>query len=82
MEGGTIWENDIPCTEENRRAYREMLFTTPGLKNFISGVILFDETMRQRNKEGVLFPEVLMRQGILPGVREGNDERAICSYIA
>jgi len=75
-------ENDVPCTEENRRAYREMLFTTPGLKNFISGVILFDETMRQRNKEGTLFPEVLMRQGILPGVKVDRGTTALANFGA
>jgi fructose-bisphosphate aldolase class I len=59
---------DIPATEENRRAYRELLFTTPGLGEFISGVILFDETMRQTS-DGVLMPEILSRQGILPGIK-------------
>src|SRR5688572_32932892 len=43
----------VECTEENRRAYRELLFTTPGLSDFVSGVILFDETLRQKTKDGV-----------------------------
>ena len=60
---------DIPSTEENRRAYREMLFMTPGLSEFISGVILFDETLRQRTGDGIPFPEFLARQGIIPGIK-------------
>ena len=60
---------DIPSTEENREAYREMLFTTPGLGEFISGVILFDETLRQRTKGGVPLPELLTDQGIIPGIK-------------
>jgi len=58
----------IPSTEENRRAYRELLFTTPGLGEFISGVILFDETIRQKTG-GVSMPEALARIGIIPGIK-------------
>ncbi len=60
---------EIPSTEENREAYREMLFTTHGLSDFISGVILFDETIRQATKGGIPFPELLTSQGILPGIK-------------
>ena len=60
---------DIPSTEESRRSYREMLFTTPGLGDFISGVILFDETIRQRGQDGVPLAEFLASQGILPGIK-------------
>ena len=56
-------------TEENRRAYRELLFTTLGASEFVSGVILFDETIRQKAKDGTPFPQVLARQGILPGIK-------------
>ncbi|HWA09697.1 MAG TPA: class I fructose-bisphosphate aldolase [Opitutaceae bacterium] len=59
----------IPSTEENRRAYRELLFTTPGLGETISGAILFDETLRQKTSRGVPMPEVLARQGIVPGIK-------------
>jgi fructose-bisphosphate aldolase, class I len=59
----------IESTVENRRAYREILFTTPGLESFISGVILHEETLGQRSKEGLLFPELLNEQGIIPGVK-------------
>jgi fructose-bisphosphate aldolase class I len=59
----------VESTEENRRAYREMLFTTPGLPEFVSGVILFDETLRQKTKDGVNFAEYLKKNGIIPGIK-------------
>ncbi|MBD2461824.1 fructose-bisphosphate aldolase class I [Oscillatoria sp. FACHB-1407] len=59
----------IPTTEEMRRAYREMLFTASGIGNFFSGVILFDETIRQSTKDGVPFTKVLMDAGIIPGIK-------------
>ena len=59
----------LVSTEENRHAYRELLFTTLGASEFISGVILFDETIRQKAKDGTPFPKVLARQGILPGIK-------------
>ncbi|MEO6750827.1 MAG: class I fructose-bisphosphate aldolase [Opitutus sp.] len=61
---------EITATEANRRAYRELLFTTPALGDFISGVILFDETLRQRTSDGgATLPEILVRQGIIPGIK-------------
>ncbi len=62
-------EYGIPSTEENRRAYRELLFTTPGLGKSVSGVILFDETLRQRTARGVPFPQYLSRHGMIPGIK-------------
>jgi fructose-bisphosphate aldolase class I len=59
----------IEATEENRRLYRQMLFTTPGMSQFISGVILFDETLRQRADDGRSFVEILARVGITPGIK-------------
>jgi fructose-bisphosphate aldolase class I len=59
---------DISSTEESRRAYREMLFTTPGIGKFISGVILHDETIHQQIGD-VSIPEALARQGIVPGIK-------------
>src|ERR687885_1744555 len=59
----------IESTEESRRAYREMLFTTPGIGEYLSGVILFDETIRQKTSDGKLLPEVLKDQGIIPGIK-------------
>ena len=59
----------IENTEENRRAYREMLLTTPKLGEHISGAILYDETLRQATKAGVPFTKVMMDAGILPGIK-------------
>jgi fructose-bisphosphate aldolase class I len=60
---------DIPSTEENRRAYRELLFTTPGLSAFISAAILFDETLHQKTSDGIPIPEYLAQLGIIPGIK-------------
>jgi fructose-bisphosphate aldolase class I len=59
----------VECTEENRRAYRELLFTTPGISEFVSGVILFDETIRQKTRDGVNFADYLKKNGVLPGIK-------------
>ena len=59
----------VVSTEESRRAYREMLFTTPGVEKFISGVIMYDETIRQKTRAGVPFPKYLEKLGIVPGIK-------------
>jgi fructose-bisphosphate aldolase, class I len=59
----------LESTEDNRRAYRDMLFTTPGAEEFISGVILFDETIRQKGHDGTPFPELLESKGVIPGIK-------------
>ena len=59
----------IEPSEENRRRYRQMLFTTPGLMQYISGVILFDETLRQRAEDGRRFVAILVEGGITPGIK-------------
>ena len=59
----------VESTEENRRAYREMLLTTPKLSDYISGAILFDETLRQSTRTGVPFTKVMADAGILPGIK-------------
>jgi len=71
---------NTPCTEENRRAYRGLLFTTPNVERFLSGVILFDETTRQKTDQGVLFPDYLAKRGILPGIKvdTGAKNLALC----
>ncbi|MFP5225424.1 MAG: class I fructose-bisphosphate aldolase [Actinomycetota bacterium] len=56
-------------TEETRRKYRDLLFTTPGAEEFISGVILFDETIRQSSADGTPFPDLLTDKGIIPGIK-------------
>lgn len=59
----------VASTEENRRAYRGLLFTTPGVEKFVSGVILFDETIHQKTDDGVPFPAYLAKKGIIPGIK-------------
>ena len=59
----------VESTEENRRAYRDLLFTTEGVEEFVSGVILFDETIRQRSADGTPFPELLESKGVIPGIK-------------
>ena len=59
----------IESTEESRRAYRDMLFTTEGAADHISGVILYDETIRQSTSDGKPFPEYLEQQGVIPGIK-------------
>ncbi len=59
----------VESTEENRRSYREMLFTAPGAEDHISGVILFDETIRQSASDGTPFPELLESKGVIPGIK-------------
>ena len=60
---------NIDNSEDNRRAYRDMLFGTQGLEEFISGVILFDETLRQSSSDGTPFAEVLAKREIIPGIK-------------
>ncbi len=59
----------IPQTEEYRRKYRELIVTTNGLEQYISGAILFDETMRQCTMDGILFIDILRKKGIVPGIK-------------
>jgi fructose-bisphosphate aldolase class I len=59
----------VENTEDNRRAYRDLLFTTPGAEEYISGVILFDETIRQSALDGTPFPKLLESKGIVPGIK-------------
>jgi fructose-bisphosphate aldolase class I len=59
----------IDSTEEHRRAYRDLLFTTEGVEEYISGVILFDETIRQSSADGTPFPKLLESKGVIPGIK-------------
>jgi fructose-bisphosphate aldolase class I len=70
----------VESTEEHRRAYRDLLFTTACAGEVISGVILYDETIRQRSADGTPFPELLERQGIIPGIKvdRGAQPLALC----
>ncbi|MBM3505458.1 MAG: fructose-bisphosphate aldolase class I [Alphaproteobacteria bacterium] len=69
----------VANTEENRRAYRELLFTTAGSADYISGVILYDETLRQSTKSGVPFSKLLGDQGILPGIKVDKSVKPLAS---
>jgi fructose-bisphosphate aldolase class I len=70
----------IENTEENRRAYRELLLTTPGLSEHISGAILFDETIRQSTKDGVPFTQVMKKNGIIPGIKVDKGTQALAGF--
>jgi fructose-bisphosphate aldolase class I len=70
----------IADTEENRRAYRELLLTTPGLSEHISGAILYDETIRQSTKDGVPFTQVMKKAGIIPGIKVDKGPVALAGY--
>src|SRR5262252_6379722 len=59
----------IPSTEQSRRTYREMLITSPGAPEFISGVILYDETIRQKSSRGKPLVEIQEAQGMIPGIK-------------
>ncbi len=59
----------IESTEETRRSYRSLLFSTPGIEHYISGIILFEETLTQRDDHGRLLPEMLSSRGIVPGIK-------------
>lgn len=70
----------LESTEQRRRTYREMLFTTDGLSEHVSGVILFDETARQQDRDGTPFPELLQRRGIVPGIKVDRGTRPLAGF--
>jgi fructose-bisphosphate aldolase class I len=70
----------IPSTEDTRRAYRDLLFTTPGVEESISGVILYDETIRQSSLKGVPFPRLLADRGIVPGIKVDAGAKALAAF--
>ena len=59
----------VDSTEENRRAYRNLLFTTPGFEEYVGGVIMYDETIRQASDDGTPFAELLAAKGVVPGIK-------------
>src|SRR5438093_9923149 len=71
---------DVPSTEENRRAYREVLFTTAKVGEFISGVILFDETIRQKTHDGRTFVKALEEQRIIPGIKVDKGAKPMANF--
>ncbi|HWG77497.1 MAG TPA: class I fructose-bisphosphate aldolase [Steroidobacteraceae bacterium] len=70
----------LDSTEEHRRAYRELLFTTPEVAQWISGVILYDETLRQSTREGVPFSQYLTKLGILPGIKVDEGAKPLAQF--
>jgi len=71
---------DTESTEENRRTYREMLFTTAGAADYISGVILFDETIRQSTSDGTPFAQYLTDLGIIPGIKVDKGAKPLAGF--
>jgi fructose-bisphosphate aldolase class I len=69
----------LESTEEHRRAYRDLLFTSGGVEEYISGVILFDETIRQSTSDGTPFPQLLTRRGIVPGIKVDKGARPLAN---
>src|SRR5881392_3328556 len=67
----------VESTEDNRRAYRELLFATEGAEDYISGVILYDETIRQSASDGTPFPKLLESKGIIPGIKVDNGAKPL-----
>ena len=70
----------IQSTADSRRAYRELFFSTSGVADYISGVILFDETIRQTGDDNVHFPEMLKQMGIIPGIKVDKGTRSLPQY--
>ena len=60
---------NVESTEETRRQYRNLILTAPGMEKYICGVILFEETLHQKSDDGILFPELLAKKGIVPGIK-------------
>ena len=71
---------EIPQTVEARRAYRELIITTPGLAESISGVILYDETIRQQKNDGTPFLKILADAGIIPGIKVDTGAKALAAH--
>jgi fructose-bisphosphate aldolase, class I len=70
----------LESTEATRRAYRDMLFSTPAMAESISGVILYDETLRQKTSDGVPFPEYLAKLGVVPGIKVDAGAKALAGF--
>ena len=70
----------VESTEENRRRYREILLTADGIERTVGGVILFDETLRQRTREGIPFPALLAGRGIVPGIKVDQGAKALALF--
>jgi len=71
---------NVENTEEHRRAYRDLLFSAKGIGQYIGGAILYDETLRQKSADGTPFPQLLEKQGVVPGIKvdTGAKDMALC----
>ncbi len=82
--GGTIKKRfdgiKLESTEEHRRSYREMLFTAAGAAESVSGVILYDETIRQKTRDGTPFPQYLAKQGMIPGIKVDTGAKPLAGF--
>ena len=70
----------VESTEENRRAYRNLLFTTPGFEEYVGGVILYDETIRQASDDGTPFAELLAEKGVVPGIKVDTGAKDLAGH--
>ena len=70
----------LESTEEHRRSYRELLFTAPGAGEAISGVILYDETLRLKTREGTPFPQYLSQRGMIPGIKVDLGSKPLAGF--
>ena len=70
----------LDSTEEHRRTYRDMLLTAPGAQEWVSGVILYDETIRQKTSDGVNFAEYLTRLGVIPGIKVDMGAKPLAGF--
>ncbi|MGH8306391.1 MAG: class I fructose-bisphosphate aldolase, partial [Steroidobacteraceae bacterium] len=70
----------LDSTEEHRRAYREMLFSAPAAAESVSGVILYDETLRQKASDGTPFPQYLMQRGMIPGIKVDQGAKPLAGF--
>jgi fructose-bisphosphate aldolase class I len=70
----------VESTEETRRTYRNLLFTTDGMESFISGVIMYDETIRQASDDGTPFPMVLSDKGVVPGIKVDKGAKPLAGF--
>ena len=70
----------VASTEEHRRQYRELLFSAEGIERYISGVILYDETLRQCTRDGTPFAELLSSRGIMPGIKVDKGAKVLARY--
>lgn len=71
---------NVESTEENRRAYRDLLITAPGGSEYVSGMILYDETIRQQTADDVPFPQALVDQGIMPGIKVDTGAKDLAGH--